>query len=128
MGLTTMTEPLAKSPVPAFFPIDPIISDSSAVYDFANQSMQLEWSMEHSAADAPPGGDDEKPLQAVVSEPCISPKRRSSSLHIAVGRRDKSMVQLLLENGADVSKRDQQGRTVLHAAAEAGERTPNCVA
>jgi hypothetical protein len=48
------------------------------------------------------------------------PAAYRSTLHIAVDAGGKSMVQLLLDNGADVSRQDRHGKTALFIAAERG--------
>lgn len=50
----------------------------------------------------------------------ILPELGSTALHIAVNIGNESMVQLLLDKGADVGRQDRQGKTALFLAAESG--------
>jgi ankyrin repeat protein len=51
-----------------------------------------------------------------------APTARQTPLHLAAKSGQKDMVELLLENHADMAARDIYGHTALHDAAEAGQR------
>ncbi len=72
-------------------------------------------------------GDDadleaiEEGVREALDENPDTPTGASTSLHTAVGRADASEVQALLDEGADVNARNEDGQTPLHIAAERGE-------
>lgn len=94
------------------------ISNSAATSNTTGEAIPRPepWSTVPGLDSCPPSADIPELPEGLTGYP---PNR--TPLQIAIQNRNASLVQLLLREGADVTKQDQDGSTALHIAVESGQ-------